>query len=115
MKLVITIDLDNAAFRDGGTSELFRVLEQVADSSIDCNPGARGYLQVESLMDSNGNTCGSWEVREYVELTPDEVLSVKDALRRRGYSKAQEIVCGPMDLRGAKHGPKVRVLAEVRE
>lgn len=106
MKLVITIDLDNAAM--GSRLEVKRLLMKVAE-----NYHGRSSQDDGKLMDVNGNTVGGWEVRDYVELTADEVLSVKDRLSRSGYSAAQALICGNGERRGYDDR-KVRVLAEVR-
>ncbi len=59
MKLTITIELDNAAFGGGKRkAEVFRILNE-AKSAIVCAMGHEGKLR-----DVNGNTVGSWEVRE---------------------------------------------------
>ena len=108
-KLVVTIDLDNAAFQDN--PDELRV--QLANIGREYEHGIRD----NPVRDSNGNTCGSWEMREYVELTPDEVLSVKSALAWRGWSPAQQLVTGHEfnDGRAGQYDDrKVRVLAEVR-
>lgn len=113
MKLIVTIDLDNAAFQDDGR-ELQRVLQRIA-VSISTEEGLyTGHQLQDAVRDSNGNTCGSWEVREYVELTPDEVLSVKDRMSRGGESEARRLVVGDANAAGGWDDRKVRVLAEVR-
>lgn len=55
MKMVITLDLDNAAFED--SYEARRVLEQFARNVEDYITGPRS-----KLMDLNGNSCGTVEI-----------------------------------------------------
>jgi hypothetical protein len=53
--IVIKIHTDNAAFEDGGGSEVARILRHLADEY----EGARhGFYICEPIRDSNGNTCG---------------------------------------------------------
>lgn len=74
MKLIITVDLDNAAF--DGSGELHTILTRAAEVidrefSMAVDPGAAlqsCWSQSESIRDSNGNTVGGWEVGEFVEL-----------------------------------------------
>lgn len=113
MKLIVTIDLDNAAFADDVPGEVKEVLSRLP---LRLEMGNR----CDVLRDSNGNTCGSWEVGEYVELSPDDVESVKSALAWRGHSSARSAICGRQfddesnGQRGRYDDRKVRVLAEVR-
>lgn len=55
MKLRIEIDLDNAAFMEGGPAEVERILIDVASRIPDPLDQTGGEL---SLHDLNGNYCG---------------------------------------------------------
>lgn len=59
MKLTITIDLDNAAFADGGAEEVVRILASVAERIPDPLSSTGGPL---NLHDYNGNHCGTAEI-----------------------------------------------------
>lgn len=59
MKLAITIDLDNAAFEDGGAEEVARILASVAERIPDPLSSTDGAL---NLHDANGNHCGTAEI-----------------------------------------------------
>lgn len=59
MKLTITIDLDNAAFEDGGAEEVARILASVAERIPDPLRSTDGPL---NLHDANGNHCGAAEI-----------------------------------------------------
>lgn len=61
MKLTITIDLDNAAFEDGGAEEVGRILADVASRIPDPLDQTGGAL---SLHDINGNHCGTAEITD---------------------------------------------------
>ena len=61
MKLIIKIDLDNAAFEDDLESELDSLLLQVQDKLETVKTFA---AQLFVLRDSNGNQVGSVEVTE---------------------------------------------------
>lgn len=54
-QLHITIDLDNAAFADGG-SEVSRILRKLA-GRIDTY--GTEYMDGKNLLDVNGNACGT--------------------------------------------------------
>jgi len=56
MRLTIELDLNNAAFEDGGAEEVARILESVASRIPDPLKETNGDL---SLHDYNGNYCGS--------------------------------------------------------
>lgn len=59
MKLTITLNLDNAAFEDGGADEVGRILASVASRIPD-------PLQAAALIlhDANGNRCGEAAITE---------------------------------------------------
>jgi hypothetical protein len=67
MRLVLTIDLDNAAFglyspkfRNGGqAARILRVLSYKLEDIYHLDLSASG-----KLLDGNGNTVGSWAVKE---------------------------------------------------
>jgi hypothetical protein len=59
MTLTIKIDLDNAAFEDGGADEVARILASVASRIPDPLGPTNGTL---SLHDANGNHCGTAEI-----------------------------------------------------
>lgn len=59
MKLTITMDLNNAAFADGGTEEIGRILADLATRLPDPLDQTGGTL---SLHDANGNHCGTAEI-----------------------------------------------------
>lgn len=61
MVLHIRIELDNAAFQEGGADEVARILESVASRIPDPLDQTGGAL---SLHDANGNYCGSAEILE---------------------------------------------------
>lgn len=61
MKLTITIDLDNAAFEDGGAEDVARILASVAERIPDPLTETNGPL---NLHDYNGNHCGTAEITE---------------------------------------------------
>jgi hypothetical protein len=63
MKLVIKIDLDNAAFEDYGAEEVGRILASIAERI----PDPLRLSERLSLHDANGNYCGEAEI---VEDTP---------------------------------------------
>lgn len=55
MKLILSMDLDNAAFEDGGAEEVGRILSSVAERIPDPLGPTSGKL---SMHDANGNYCG---------------------------------------------------------
>jgi len=60
MKLVITIDLDNAAFSNDGIAEIERLFASIASRLPEpLRPTDGAY----SLHDANGNYCGSAEIK----------------------------------------------------
>jgi hypothetical protein len=63
MKLVITIEMDNAAFEDEPAQELEKMLSDVTDS-ISCNQNIYDYKvgHWDTLRDSNGNRVGSVDI-----------------------------------------------------
>lgn len=59
MDLIIKLNMENAAFADGPRSqEVKRIILQALRGKITTGEAGDGKLQ-----DSNGNTCGTWEVR----------------------------------------------------
>lgn len=60
MELVIRMDLDSAAFEDGQSEEIGRILASIAERIPEPLRETNGAL---SLHDSNGNYCGSAEIR----------------------------------------------------
>lgn len=60
MKLTIEIELDNAAFEDGGAEEVGRILASVAERIPD-PLAVSGEL---TLHDHNGNWCGRAEITD---------------------------------------------------
>lgn len=59
MKLVIEINLDNAAFQEwGGQAEVARILNRYAENVSEWGVGER------KLLDINGNTVGTAEVQK---------------------------------------------------
>lgn len=63
MKVIITIDCENAAFEESPRFEVSRILTEVADriASLDFNEPFDRNL---TLRDHNGNKVGTMEVRE---------------------------------------------------
>lgn len=60
-KLTITIDMGNAAFADNGGAEVAEILERLAYGlPFKVADGETGG----KLLDSNGNTVGTWEVND---------------------------------------------------
>lgn len=55
MQFQMTVEMDNAAFEDGGHEELARILRKVADQ-VEYGNDSR------ACMDSNGNKVGSFEI-----------------------------------------------------
>lgn len=60
MKLLIEMDLDNAAFEDDPVAEIESVLQRATQGTLQTKwyPEARAVSGV--LMDSNGNKVGKW-------------------------------------------------------
>lgn len=56
MEFIARLDMDNAAFEDRAATELARILENIARKV------KRGD-DAGKIMDVNGNSVGSWEVR----------------------------------------------------
>lgn len=56
MKLLINLELDNAAFADGGPAEVERILTDLALRLPDPLAETNGELL---LLDLNGNFCGT--------------------------------------------------------
>lgn len=54
--LTVRVELDNAAFEDGGADEVGRILEGIASRIPDPIAATNGEL---SLHDAYGNWCGS--------------------------------------------------------
>ena len=61
MKLVIEIELDNAAFEEGGTEEVARILESLASRLPEPLRDTNGEL---SAHDFNGNRVGFARIDE---------------------------------------------------
>ena len=63
MKLVITIEMDNAAFEDEPGQEVEKILAEVTDS-ISQNQNIHDYKvgHWDTLRDSNGNYVGSVDI-----------------------------------------------------
>lgn len=59
MTLRIKINLDNAAFEDGGAAEVARILADLAERIPDPLDATNGKL---SLHDANGNYVGEAEI-----------------------------------------------------
>jgi len=58
-KLTIEMDCDNDAFADGFGDEVTRILLQIADRII-VNSARGKDTAAGSVMDVNGNRCGTW-------------------------------------------------------
>ncbi len=61
LQLRVFLDLDNAAFEDGGAEEVARILADLASRIPDPLDQTGGTL---SLHDANGNNCGHAEIVE---------------------------------------------------
>ncbi len=61
MQLTITIDLDNAAFEDGGAEEVARILANIAERLPEPLRPTNGAY---NLHDANGNHCGTAEITD---------------------------------------------------
>lgn len=61
MKFILEINLDNAAFDDGKTAEVSRILKNLSNFRQfgKLAPGDGG-----KLMDVNGNSVGEWSIEE---------------------------------------------------
>ena len=59
MNIKITINTDNAAFKDNPTGEVCRILRDLADRADDY-----GIENTERLRDINGNTVGKVTVED---------------------------------------------------
>jgi hypothetical protein len=57
MTLTITITMDNAAFEVRNGAEVENIVKEFAAIGGDFHVGDSG-----TLKDSNGNTCGTWQV-----------------------------------------------------
>jgi hypothetical protein len=55
--IIIRINVENAAFEDGGPSEVARILRELADRY-----DGEGFYIYARLRDVNGNTVGSVEI-----------------------------------------------------
>jgi hypothetical protein len=55
MKLIVNIDMDNAAFADCPATEAARILRRIAKKMEEGEDGGK-------VMDVNGNSVGNWEV-----------------------------------------------------
>lgn len=62
MKIIITIDTDNAAFEGDPGFETARILRNIV-SDLECPPFEREHWHGYKLRDSNGNTVGSVKVQ----------------------------------------------------
>ena len=71
MKLVIEMELDNAAFEEAGAEEVRRILESVASRIPDTLHQTNVTL---SLHDANGNWVGNAEITDRTE-DPHDALS----------------------------------------
>jgi len=60
MTLTITMDLDNAAFEDGGVEEVARILKKIVTKL----PHELGPVDNFKLMDGNGNTVARAEITD---------------------------------------------------
>lgn len=78
MKLVISMELDNAAFEQDGSAEVARILENVAGRLPEPLHQTNGTL---SLHDFNGNHVGTAEISDRVQLA-DFSLDLLEALKR---------------------------------
>lgn len=57
MHFTMEVNLDNAAFREGGNVELIRLLHDTMDRlPFELSPSEA------ACRDSNGNTCGEWRI-----------------------------------------------------
>lgn len=82
MTLTIKMDLDNAAFEDGGAEEVGRILASIAERIPDPLTLTNGAL---SLHDANGNYCGSAEITndpEPSERAKRDYINSDDVYRR---------------------------------
>lgn len=61
MRLTMTVDLDNAAFEDHPGTELLYLLVRAANRAA-AAARYRAPVSDTSLLDSNGNTVGSWRL-----------------------------------------------------
>jgi len=61
MKLTLTIQMDNDAFRDRG--EAARILRELA-TYLETNVQGGSMDDGQGLRDSNGNTVGEWMISE---------------------------------------------------
>lgn len=59
MKLTIEIKLDNAAFEDGGTEEIARILADMCEQLPDPLTTRIDYV----MRDANGNTVGKARIK----------------------------------------------------
>ncbi len=60
MKLTLTIQMENAAFDDGTSEELHRILLEAASKLQTAQPLHKGQF---ALLDINGNKVGKVEVK----------------------------------------------------
>ena len=60
MTAIIKINMDNAAFEDNGNLELAAILKELATF---CTHDLNAVEGKRTLMDSNGNTCGTFSLK----------------------------------------------------
>lgn len=63
MKLIIEMNLDNAAFAEYGGHEIKRLLGVVGKVMNHDGP-LETPIEPQRLIDYNGNVCGFWEVKQ---------------------------------------------------
>ena len=63
MKLTITLEMDNDAFHPVAGYEAARVLTRLAKLLDGVDLGTT-WMDAGKLVDSNGNTCGRWEITD---------------------------------------------------
>jgi hypothetical protein len=69
MKLIVTIEMDNAAFEADALAEAARILAGLAGQMAAQGDGELagldfGELMIGTLRDQNGNACGQWEISQ---------------------------------------------------
>ena len=61
MDITIKINCDNAAFVDDFRGEVRRILDKLADKLTYCSVP---HMNTGKILDSNGNTVGTWEATQ---------------------------------------------------